>query len=380
MRIYLDYAATTPLDPEVLRAMEPYLRDVFGNPSSAHSFGEEARVAVEEARRKVAALIGAKEQEVIFTSGGTEANNLVLWGLTLAKGRREGHIVTSSIEHPSILETCRFLQSQGIDVTYVRVDRYGMVDPDEVRKAITSKTLLISVMHANNEVGTIQPIAEIAKVAKEAGIPFHSDAVQTVGHIPVNVDDLGVDLLSFSAHKFYGPKGVGGLYVREGIALSPLLRGGGQQRGLRSGTENVSGIVGLGKAAELAMRNLPHEMFRLRLLRDRFIREVFERIPGVHLNGHPTERLPGNVNLSFDRIEGETLVLNLDLEGIAASSGAACHSRHLEPSHVLLAMGMDRSLALGAVRFSFGRWTREEHIEELLGVLKRLIETLRRAA
>jgi len=380
LRIYLDYAATTPVDPEVLRAMELYLRDAFGNPSSIHSFGKEAKLAVEEARRKVAALIGAREEEVIFTSGGTEANNMVLWGFTIARVKKGGHIVTSSIEHPSILETCRFLQSLGIDVTYVRVDRYGMVDPDEVRRAITPRTFLISIMHANNEVGTIQPIKEIAKVAKEAGIPFHTDAVQTVGHIPVNVDDLGVDLLSFSAHKMYGPKGIGGLYVREGILLLPFLRGGGQERGLRSGTENVPGIVGLGKAAELAMRNLTEEMSRLQSLRDRFIKEVLTRIPGAHLNGHPTQRLPGNAHFSFDGVEGEALVINLDLEGVAVSSGAACHSRHLEPSHVLLAMGMDRSQALGAVRFSFGRWTREEHIEEVIEILQRLIMSLRRVA
>jgi len=375
--IYFDYAATTPVHPEVIRAMEPYLSEIFGNPSSPHSFGQEAKAAVEEARAKVAQLIGAREEEVIFTSGGTEANNLALYGVAYALRQRGNHIITSSIEHHSVLEACNFLEELGLEVTYLPVDGYGLLDPEDVRKAITPRTVLISIMHANNEVGTIEPIREVASIAKEYDVYLHTDAVQTVGHIPVNVDDLGVDLMSISAHKLYGPKGVGALYVRKGLMFTPFVRGGGQEKGRRAGTENVPGIVGFGRACELALQDLEGEMKRLTALRDGLIRGLLERIKGIHLNGHPTERLPGNVNVRIDSVEAETLLLNLDLEGIAVSTGSACSSGDLEPSHVLLAMGCSPEEALSALRLSLGRWTTQEEIDRLLEVLPPLVQRLR---
>lgn len=379
MNVYLDYAATSPLDPAVLEAMRPFLGPSYGNPSSAHSLGEEARVAVEEARRKVADLIGAMPHEIFFTSGGTEANNWALLGLTIMKGRNEGHLITTEVEHPSILEVTRFLESLGFEVTYLSVDGKGRVDPEDVRKALRPDTVLVSVMHANNETGVLQPISEIASVTREAGVPFHTDAVQTVGHLPLDVRELGVDLLSLSAHKFCGPKGIGALFVREGLDLAPLMRGGGQERGMRSGTENVPGIVGIGKASEIAMEAMREEAERLRELKLRLYEGLRDRVPGLHLNGDLEGSLPGILNVSIEGVPGETLVLNLDLEGIRVSTGSACHSHRIEPSHVLMAMGLGERRALEAVRFSLGRWTREDDIELVLGVLPRVVEGLRRA-
>ncbi len=376
-QIYLDYAATTPTHPEVVKAMLPYFTEVFGNPSSIHSYGQEAKGTIEEARAKVADLIGARGEEIIFTSGGTEADNFVLKGVAFANEKKGNHIITSSIEHHAVIETCKFLERRGFSVTYLPVDAYGLIDPDEVRRAITDKTILISVMHANNEVGTVEPIAEIGKVAKEAGIYFHTDAVQTVGHIPVNVDELGADLLSMSAHKLYGPKGVGALYIRKGTKLVSFMHGGEQERKRRASTENIPGIVGFGKAAELARQEMSKEAERLTCLRDQLIKELLQRIDHTSLNGHPTMRLPNNVNVSVDYVEGESMVLNLDLEGICVSTGSACSSSSLEPSHVLLAMRVSHEQAHGSLRFTLGKWTTEEDIERVLDVLPGIVTKLR---
>ena len=376
-RIYLDHAATTPTDPEVVEAMLPYLSDVFGNPSSIHSFGQEAKSAVEEARDKIAALIGGRGEEIVFTGGGTEADNFAIKGTAYANEGKGNHIITTPIEHHAVMETCKFLQGRGFEVTYLPVDGYGLVDPQDVKKAITDKTILISVMHANNEVGTIEPIAEIGKIAREAGIYFHTDAVQAVGHIPVKVDELGVDMLAMSAHKLYGPKGVGALYIRKGTKLISFMHGGEQERRRRAGTENVPAIVGLGKAAEVAQREMNAEAKRLISLRDRLIKGLMGQIEHSRLNGHPTQRLPNNVNVSIEFVEGESMLLNLDLEGIAASTGSACSSSSLEPSYVLLAMGLSHELAHGSLRFSLGRETTEGDIARVLEVSPRIIAKLR---
>ena len=376
-RIYLDYAATTPTHPEVVKAMLPYFTDIFGNPSSIYSYGQEAKGAIEEARAKVADLIGARGEEIVFTSGGTEADNFTLKGVAFANENKGNHIITSPIEHHAVIETCRFLERRGFRITCLPVDEYGGIDPGDVRKAITDKTILISVMQANNEMGTIEPIAEIGRIAREAGIYFHTDAVQAVGHIPVDVNELGVDLLSMSAHKLYGPKGVGALYIRKGTKLVPLIHGGEQEKKRRASTENVPGIVGLGKAVELARQDMTEEAERLTYLRDRLIKGLLERIDHSRLNGHPRHRLPNNVNVSVDYVEGESMLLNLDLEGICASTGSACSSANLEPSHVLLALGLSPEQAHGSLRFSLGKWTTEEEIERVLEVLPRVVAKLR---
>ena len=376
-RIYLDHAATTPTHPEIVKAMLPYFTDAFGNPSSIYSCGQEAKGAIEEARVKVAELIGAREGEIVFTSGGTESDNLALKGVAFANESKGNHIITSSIEHHAVIETCKFLERKGFKVTYLPVDEYGLVDPGDVKKTITDKTILISVMHANNEMGTIEPIAEIGKVAKEAGIYFHTDAVQTVGHIPVDVNELRVDLLSMSAHKFYGPKGVGALYIRKGTKLTPFMHGGEQERRRRASTENVPGIVGFGRAAELAQQEMSQEKQHLTYLRDQLVKGLLEQIDHVRLNGHPIMRLPNSVNVSVDFIEGESMVLNLDLEGICVSTGSACSSSSLEASHVLLAMGLSHELAHGSLRFTLGKWTTEEEISRVLEVLPRVVAKLR---
>jgi len=376
-RIYLDYAATTPTHPEVVKAMLPYFTEAFGNPSSIHSYGQEAKGAIEEARVKVASLISARGEEIVFTSGGTEADNFAIKGVAFANESRGNHIITSSVEHHAVIETCKFLEKRGFRVTYLPVDEYGLVDFNDVRKAITDKTILISVMRANNEMGTIEPIAEIDKIAKEAGVYFHTDAVQAVGHIPVDVDDLGVDLLSMSAHKLYGPKGVGALYIRKGTKLTSFMHGGEQERRRRASTENVPGIVGFGKAAELARQEMSEEAERLTCLRDRLVKGLLERIDHTRLNGHPIMRLPNNVNISVDFVEGESMLLNLDLEGICASTGSACSSSSLEPSHMLLAMGLSHEQAHGSLRFSLGKWTTEEDIERVLDVLPSVVAKLR---
>jgi len=375
--IYLDYAATTPTHPEVVKTMLPYFTDAFGNPSSIYSYGQEAKGAIEEARGKVAALIGAGSDEVVFTSGGTEADNFAIKGVAYANELKGNHIITSSIEHHAVIETCKFLERRGFRVTYLPVDEYGLVEPDDVKRAITDKTILISVMHANNEVGTIEPIAEIGKIAREAGIYFHSDAVQTVGHIPVDVNELGADLLSMSAHKLYGPKGTGALYIRKGTKLIPFMHGGEQERRRRASTENVPGIVGFGRAVELAQQEMTEEAKRLAYLRDQLIKGLLEQIDRTRLNGHPIKRLPNNVNVSVDFVEGESMLLNLDLEGICASTGSACSSSSLEPSHVLLALGLSHEQAHGSLRFSLGKWTGEEEIGQVLDVLPRIIARLR---
>ncbi len=376
-RIYLDYAATTPTHPEVVKTMLPYFTEAFGNPSSIYSYGQEAKRAIEEARTKVASLIGARDEEIVFTSGGTEADNSALEGVAFANESRGNHIITSSIEHHAVLETCKFLERRGFSVTYLPVDEYGLVDPDDVRRAITDKTILVSVMYANNEVGTVEPIAEIAQIAKEAGIYCHTDAVQAAGHIPIDVNELGVDLLSMSAHKLYGPKGIGALYIRKGARLTPFMCGGGQERGRRASTENVPGIVGFSKAVEFAREDMSKEAERLTHLRDQLISGLFERIDHIRLNGHPTMRLPNNANISVDYVEGESMLLNLDLEGICASTGSACSSASLEASHVLLAIGLSHEQAHGSLRFSLGKWTTEDEIRRVLDVLPGIVTRLR---
>lgn len=375
-QVYMDHGATTPLREEVLEAMMPFLREKFGNPSSIHSPGREVRKAVEEAREKTALALGAAPEEIFFTAGGTESNNIALRGAArLKKGR--GHIITSSVEHHAVLDVCKELAGEGFAVTFLPVDRYGRVDVRKVKEALTAETFLISVMAANNEVGTLQPIEEIGALARERGIYFHSDAVQTVGQLPLDLKRLPVDFLSFSAHKFNGPKGIGGLFVRRGIPVAPLYRGGGQERKLRPGTENVPGIVGLARALELAVAELPHKTKRLAALRDRLIKGLLV-IEDTSLNGHPELRLPGNVNVSFSYIEGEALLLGLDLQGVAASSGSACTSGSLEPSHVLTAMGLDHREAQGSLRFSLGRGNDEEDVDYVLAVLPPIVERLRK--
>lgn len=376
-RIYLDNAATTPMDPEVLKAMLPFLSDAFGNPSSIHSFGQETRAVVEEARDKIATLIGARSEEIVFTGGGTEADNFAIKGAAFANEGKGDHIITTSIEHHAVMESCKFLERRGFRITYLPVGIDGLVDPQDVKKAITDRTILISVMHANNEVGTIEPLAEIGKIAREECIYSHTDAVQTVGHIPVNVDELGIDLLAMSAHKLYGPKGVGALYIRKGTKLIPFIHGGEQERRRRAGTENVPAIVGFGKSAEIAQREMDGEAKWLIYLRDKLIKGLMERIEHMHLNGHPAQRLPNNVNVSIEFVEGESMLLNLDLEGIAASTGSACSSSSLEPSYVLLAMGFPQEMAHGSLRFSLGRETTEEDIQSVLEVLPGIIDRLR---
>jgi len=376
-RIYLDYAATTPCDPQVLKAMEPYFFEKFGNPSSIHTEGQEAKGEIEKAREELASFLGAKPEEIIFTSGGTESNNFAIEGVAYAQEKKGNHIIITAIEHHAITEPCKFLEKKGFKVTYVGVDKYGLVSPEDIKKAITDKTTLISVMHANNEIGTIQPIAEIGKIAREAGIYFHTDAVQTVGHISVNVDDLNADLLSLSGHKFYGPKGVGALYVRKGTRIERFLHGGDQEKGRRASTHNTPGIVGLGKAIELCLDKMQDEAKFQSVLRDRLIKEIREKISDVYLNGHPTQRLPNNVNFSIKYIEGESILLNLDMLGIAASTGSACTSTSLEPSHVLLAIGLPHEMAHGSLRLTLGRWTKEEDINYLLEHLPRVVEKLR---
>ncbi|MFA5176976.1 MAG: cysteine desulfurase NifS [Candidatus Omnitrophota bacterium] len=376
-KIYLDYAATAPCDPEVLKAMEPYFFEKFGNASSIHAYGQEAKKALEDSRAITAEFLGARPQEIVFTSGGTESDNNVIFGAADALSAKGNHIITSAIEHHAISEPCKALEKRGFKITYVGVDKDGLVSPEAVRQAITDKTILISIMHANNEIGSIQPIAQIGKIAKGKGIYFHTDAVQTVGHLPVNVDDLNVDLLSLSAHKFYGPKGVGALYIRKGTRISRLIYGGDQESNRRASTTNVSGIVGLAKAIELCSKGMDKEAKYLISLRDKMIKEIPQKIPEVRLNGHPTQRLPNNVNFSIKYIEGESMLLSLDMLGLALSTGSACTSSSLEPSHVLLATGLDHATAHGSLRITTGRWTREQDIKFLLENLPKVVEKLR---
>ena len=376
-RIYLDYAATTPMRSEVLEAMQPYLTEVFGNPSSIYSYGHEAKAGVDKARTAVASLLGAREEEIVFTGGGTEADNFAIKGIGFANRSKGNHIITSSIEHHAVLETCQFMETQGFAVTYLQVDKYGMVDPDDVKNAITPETILITIMHANNEIGTIQPISEIGRIAREAGVYFHTDAVQTAGHVPSDVNELNVDMLSTSAHKLYGPKGVGALYLRKGTRIIPLIHGGEQENNRRASTENVAGIVGFGKAAELAKLELKVESTRIAAMRDRLVNSLEKNIDEIQLNGHRTRRLPNNINLTVAYTEGESIVLNLDLKGICASTGSACTSSSLEPSHVLVAIGLPQEIAYSSFRMTLGKWNTDEDIDRVIQVLPEVIADLR---
>jgi cysteine desulfurase len=376
--VYLDNNATTQVAPEVLEAMLPFYRENYGNPSSIHRFGREVRVAIDEAREQVGALLGAAAEEIIFTSSGTESDNLAIKGTAYTLRAQGDHIITSQIEHPAVLNTCKQLEKEGFKVTYLPVDEYGVVRLEELTNAITDKTILITIMHGNNEIGTIQPIEEIAQIARERGIRFHTDAVQSVGKVPIIVSKIGVDLLSLSAHKLHGPKGVGALYVKKGIKLQPLLHGGHQERGQRSGTENVAGIIALGKACQIVSCNMTEEIKKLTILRDRLFEGLQEKIPKIKLNGHPTQRLPTTLNCSFYGVEGESLLMNLDLAGIAVSTGSACSSGSIEPSHVLLSLGLSPQLYQGSLRFSLSRYNTEDDIAYVIEVLPPIVERLRK--
>ncbi len=375
--IYLDHAATTKLAPEVLAAMLPYLGDQFGNASSIYSLGREARRAIDEARDLTAAFLGARPKEILFTSGGSEADNLAIRGVAWASKNKGNHLITSQVEHSAVMNTCRSLEKQGFEVTYLPPDRAGRVAVEQVREAINERTVLISIMHANNEVGTLQPVAEIGALARERRIPFHTDAVQAVGQLPVRVHDLNADLLSISAHKIYGPKGVGALYVRTGVRITPVIAGGDQEFGRRAGTENVAGIVGLGKALERIFEELPTVSPRMERLRDRLIEGLLVRVPACELTGDPVQRAPNHASFLFRHIEGEPLLHNLDMRGIAASSGSACASGSVEPSHVLLAMGFTVEEAHGALRLTLGRESSDADVDAVLTALPPLVEELR---
>ena len=376
-RIYMDNAATTAIAPEALAAMLPCFGQVYGNASSIHSFGREARKRLEDARRRVAACLGAKPNEIYFTSGGTESDNWAIKGAAFANREKGNHIITTQIEHHAVLHTCQWLEKQGFEVTYLPVDEYGLVNPADVEAAITDRTILISVMAANNEIGTLEPIAEIGRIAKAHKVLFHCDAVQAVGAIPVNVEDWHVDMLSLSGHKFHGPKGVGALYIRTGARVEQFMHGGAQERGRRATTENLPGIVGLAAALERACAHMEENSCRLTAMRDRLIRGILDTIPYTRLNGHPVKRLPGNVNVSVRFIEGEAMLLRLDLAGISASSGSACTSGSLDPSHVLLAIGLPHEIAHGSLRLSLGDCNTEEQVDEALRVLPGIVENLR---
>jgi cysteine desulfurase len=376
-RVYLDHNASTPVHPEVVAEMLPYLTERFGNPSSVHGFGREAREGLDLARERVARLLEVRPDEIVFTSGGTESDNFALKGLAGARGT--GHIITSRIEHHAVLRTCQTLENLGFEVTYLAVDEHGMVDPDDVRRAIRRDTFAISVMHANSEIGTVQPIAAIGALAREHDVTFHVDAVQTFGKIPIEVEGWGIDLLSCSAHKIYGPKGVAALYVRRGTKMVSIQHGGEHERRRRAGTENVASIVGFGKAAQVRARDMAEEGDRLRVLREHLWEGMSARVPEVRLNGHPTARVPGTVNLGFRHVESESIVLGLDLKGIAVSAGSACTSGNVEPSYVLVAMGVAIEWAMGAVRCSLGRETTAEDVDYVIDCAEPLVRKLREA-
>jgi len=379
-KIYLDYSASTPVDRDVIDAMLPYYRENFGNPSSTHSTGQEAKAVVENSRNIIASCLGANPFEIIFTGSGTESNNLAIKGFADANKDKGNHIIISSIEHYSVLETALFLKSHGYTITILPVDSMGLIDPDDVKKSITDKTILLSIMHANNEIGTIQPTSEISQITKKHEICFHVDAVQSFGHIPFTVDMLGIDLLSISAHKLYGPKGSGALYIRKESVpfLLPLLHGGGQESGMRSSTHNVPGIVGLSKAAEIAKKKIHLETDHILKLRDKLINKILDTIENTMLNGHPTKRLPGNANISFAGIKSDVMLLSLDMKGIACSSGSACHSSTVEPSHVLQAIRLESDMAESSIRLSIGRDTTEKEIDYIIEILKDTSHRLRR--
>jgi cysteine desulfurase len=375
--VYMDHAATTYTKPEVLEEMLPYFTQYFGNPSSIYTFARQSKKAIEEAREKVAKAIGAKSDEIFFTAGGSEADNWALKGVAYGNRNKGNHIITTKIEHPALLHTCEYLQKNGFEVTYLEVDEYGRINLEELKNSITDKTILISIMFANNEIGTIQPIAEIGKIAREKGIYFHTDAVQAIGSVEVDVKALNIDMLSLAAHKFYGPKGIGVLYIRKGVKLDNLIHGGGQERKKRAGTENIPGVVGLGKAIELATADIKGHNEKIIAYRDRLLKGIMDKIPNTKLNGHPVNRLPGNINISFEFIEGESLLLLLDYDGVCGSTGSACSSGSLDPSHVLLAIGLPHEMAHGSLRLSLGDLTKDEDIDYVLEVLPKIVQKLR---
>ena len=377
MKVYMDNAATTKLSPDVLNAMMPYLTDIYGNASSVHAFGREAREGVEHARNQVAAAINASPDEIFFTAGGTESDNMAIKGVAHKYAKKGKHIITTAIEHHAVLHTCEALEKEGYEVTYLPVDEDGLISVEQVRAAMRDDTLLVTVMFANNEVGTIEPIAEIGALCRERNVLFHTDAVQAVCHIPIDVRAMNIDLMSISAHKFHGPKGIGALYCRKGIVLEPVIVGGAQERKRRAGTENVAGIVGLGAAIARAHKNMSADMARVSALRDKLISGILKNIPHVKLNGHPTQRLPQNVNFSIRYIEGESILLMLDINGIAASSGSACTSGSLDPSHVLLAMGIPHEIAHGSLRLTLSDMTTDEEVDYVLETLTKTVKRLR---
>ena len=376
-RVYLDYSATTPMKQEVLDEMLPYFTEKFGNPSSIHSFGREAKQAIDLSREQLAKSIGAKADEIFFTGGGSEADNWAIKGIAYANRDKGNHIITTKIEHHAVLHTCEYLEKNGFEVTYLEVDAYGRINIDDLKSAIKDQTILITIMFANNEIGTIQPIKEIGQIAKEKKVIFHVDAVQAFGNIKINVNDLNIDLMSLSAHKVYGPKGIGALYIRKGVKIHSLIHGGAQERRRRAGTENLPGIVGFGKAAALADENLEAHIQHVKVLRDKLIKGIMEKVGYVRLNGHPEHRLPGNANFAFEFIEGESLLLSLDMLGIAGSSGSACTSGSLDPSHVLMALGLSHEIAHGSLRLTIGDFTTEEDIDYVLQELPKVVDRLR---
>lgn len=376
-KTYLDYASTTPVDPRVVKAMLPYFNKKFGNTMSLHSFGQEAKLVLEKSRETIANFIGAKSNEIVFTSSATESNNTVLKGIAFANKDKGRHIIISSIEHPCIMEAANWLEKQGFRITRLKVDKYGLVSPEDVKGAIRKDTILVSIIHASNEIGTVQPIEKIGKICREKNVYFHSDAAQSFGKIPIDVDKMNIDLLTVSSHKIYGPKGVGCLFIRKGTKIEPLLHGGGQENGLRGSTINVSGIVGFAEAVEICKKEMQEENQRLTKLRDKLIKNVL-KIEEAHLNGHPKKRLANNANFWFSFIEGESLTIQLDLKGIAVSTGSACSSFKLEPSHILLATGLKPQEAHGSLRVTLGRWTTEKDIDCLIEVLPKIIKQLRK--
>jgi len=375
--IYMDHSATTFVKPEVLEAMIPYFTEHFGNPSSIYGIARYSKKAIDTARVQTAKALGADPDEIYFTSGGSESDNWAIKGVALANRKRGNHIITTQIEHHAVLHTCQFLEKEGFEVTYLPVDQYGLVNPVDLENAITDKTILISVMYANNEIGTIEPVGELGAIARKHKVYFHTDAVQAIGNIPIDVKSQNIDLLSLSAHKFYGPKGAGALYIRKGVRIQNLIHGGGQERKLRAGTENSAGIVGLGKAIELATADIPGHNATIKAMRDRLIKGVLEKIPNSRLNGHPEKRLPGNFNVSFEFIEGESMLLWLDDAGVCASTGSACTSGSLEPSHVLLAIGLPVEISHGSLRLTLGDANTEGDVDFVLEVLPKIVQKLR---